>query len=236
MSFGSVGTRQRRVLDAISGDKFTNNTGKKQISLSQATLRNSIEGLNLVFQYSIFVLSSLQVIFFHIKTFTMLISFQKSSHPHLLINTDHIISMYCQVKCHHLRPEVEVPPFVSIIEDISFYRCVDKAGEDAYVCKGGRTFYDKNHNEVFICDPLKSKFNNIDECFTAYAERGKDSREYRIVEDNVAYCKLELDFSATGNAEHGSSTYCVLFRFFGLENFLAAINAIKESTGIFIVE
>lgn len=171
----------------------------------------------------------------------MLISFQNSSYPHLLINTDHIISMSCQVRCHELQQDL--PAFVNFYkEERDFFRGINKEGEELFGDQVNgvaslHRLYDKYHDRVYVSEAdlnihdgwLKIRRAGV------HSDYREEHDEYRLVEYNIAECAIELELSGTGGAEHGSSSNTVCFHFWGLENFLAAIDAIKEQMGVRIV-
>ena len=137
----------------------------------------------------------------------MLISLKKSDLPYALINTDHIIECYFKITYSGILENL--PSFICIDKNIGKYRCISPDGDE--VIRSYR--YAKNR------DTPQARYLDDD----------------RVVEE-VPDCRLTVYLSGTGGAEEGSSASFETFSFDYLDDFLSAIDVIKEYLGIRIVE
>lgn len=153
----------------------------------------------------------------------MLISFKKSDKPYWLINTNQIVKCTFEVQCEKLQQNL--PPFINVNEGCSpLCRCIDKKGKECWEHKYA------NYKTI---DTPEGMFMG-----EYHSYKGKEVIEpnFKLIESDVPYCKLTIYYSAAGASVAGCVPLVESFVFYGLKDFLAAIDAIKEYEGIHVVE
>jgi hypothetical protein len=156
----------------------------------------------------------------------MFINFRKSDMPNSAINTNQIVSFFCSIECVELKEEV--PAFISVKKaEYQLLRVLwDEGGSESFVRmdKYGTYRTQKSGGQLLI-----GKTKRV---------RGTEEFDRRgvVLQEDVPSCLLNLLFAGAGNAVEGSSCLVRDFRFYSIEDFIKAIDAITGATGIQVVD